>query len=144
MYTKEILFFLQHCTGIAEASIRLRSDAGSVGKHSLMFQDILVFEDKGYCVDWKHQTVIKPWSCVRSKNNRILFFVPFQSHITAHHRMSAMEFIVCSFMFSHCDIVGLGNTINRMFTWFWWLTAGLLWHVGNERKRSSSVPIVWR
>jgi hypothetical protein len=46
MYTKEILFFLQHCTDVAEASIHLRSDAGSVGKHSLMFQDILAFEDK--------------------------------------------------------------------------------------------------
>jgi len=58
--------------------------------------------------------------------------------------MSAVEFIVCFFMFSHCDIVGLGDTINRMFTWFWRLTAWLLWHGGNEGKRSSSVPIVWR
>jgi len=60
MYIKDILFFLQYCTGVAEASIHLRSDAGSVGKHSLMFQDILVFEDKGIVLTQNTGLLLNP------------------------------------------------------------------------------------
>jgi hypothetical protein len=60
MYTKEILFFLQHYTGVAEASIHLQSDVGSVGKHSLMFQDILAFEDKGIVLTQNTRLLLNP------------------------------------------------------------------------------------
>ena len=60
MYIKEILFFLQHCTGVAEASIHLWSDVGSVGKHSLMFQHILVFEDKGIVLTQNTRLLLNP------------------------------------------------------------------------------------
>jgi len=41
-------------------------------------------------------------------------------------------------------MVVLGDTVNRMFTWFWWFTAWLHWHIGNEGQGSHSVSLIWR
>jgi hypothetical protein len=60
MYTKEILFFLQHCTGVAEASTHLRSDAGSVGKHSPIISGHLAFEDMGIVLTQNTRRLLNP------------------------------------------------------------------------------------